>query len=162
MSAQKLVAMVGGALLAGVIAGFALAIALVRTEIQVDYDSGAIREVVSAGPITVREGKYGHAFFGSVRMPNGQTALNGAGDWHVALSFKGSRNVSPLFEAGQVLNDISKLEQLPWKDSASSLAAVKQQFLESLSKDGVHAASALVKATEQRLIGASTNQPLNN
>ena len=157
MSKRKIIAIVGGTLTIGLIVGYALAISLVRTEIQVDYDSGDIREVVSSGPITIRHGKYGHTFFGSIRMPNGQTALKGAVDWHVALSFKGNRTRSPLFDAGQVVNDISTLEQLPWMDSTSSIAVAKRQFLESLSTGGVHAASAFVRATEQRLIRASTN-----
>jgi hypothetical protein len=155
-------AWLGGALAIGTIAGFALAVSLVRTEIQVDYDSGAIRDVVSIGPVTVREGRHMHGFFGSIRMPNGRTALNDRADWHTALSFRGNAKVSPNFEAGQVLNDIVKLEQLPWRDPTGALAVVKQQFLETISKGGVQAASGVVRAAEQQVLEAWTNPPAMN
>jgi hypothetical protein len=142
----------------GMLFGFGLATLSVRIEIQVDYDSGAVREVVSLGPFRVREARQVHGFFGSIRMPNGETALTGAESWHVALFFRNNSNRSPLLEAGLVLNDISRLEQLPWNKSTPGLSAVKQQFLESLAKHGVHAASEVARASEQRILSASEDR----
>lgn len=162
MGTLKRIFWVGGLLGVGVIVGFALAALLARTEIQVDYDSGAVREVLSLGPMTVREARFGHGLFGLVRMPNGRYSLTSVEDWHVALFFRGNAKRSPLLEAGQVLNDISKLEQLPWKDSTPGLSEIKRQFLESLGKDGVHAASEVARASELRLISVTGNPTPNN
>ena len=162
MSAQKLTFWFAGTLALGVFAGFGLAITMTRTEIQVDFDSGAIREVISIGPIIAREDEIERSFFGSIRVPDGGTALTGSKNWHVGHRFTGNSKVSPLFEAGQVLNDISRLEGLPWKGSPLSLPSVKEQYLLALSTHGVESASQVAHEAEQRILDSLTNGPAKN
>jgi hypothetical protein len=62
-----------------------------RTEIWIDYDSGAECKAITIWGITVFKGNLPASPFASLRLNNGLTGLTGNPDWHLAESYRISK-----------------------------------------------------------------------
>jgi hypothetical protein len=127
----------------GLVLGYSTAMMLLRTDIEVDYDSGRCRQVTAVGPFVLRTVPYRENVFGMARSASGLPGLTGIPNWQLALRFWRGSFVSDSYAAGIVLNDITKLDQLPWSRKPSDLSPVKQQFLEALATGGPEAAHSV-------------------
>jgi hypothetical protein len=135
-------------LIVSVGSGFALAIAMFRVDILVDYDTGAECRVSSVGPFNLRSDPVDGAWFSSVVLRNGLTGLTGHPNWHIAVSFKNNSQQSPTFEAGSVLKDLGRLKDLMRDMSVEEVKSVKEGYLSTLSTGGPLGARVFVDRLE--------------
>lgn len=153
LTGHKLRVAVGVGCFAAVVfaAGFWTAVRAIRLEIQVDYDSGAQRQSLFAGPFLVRRDPYGFNYLGLVRLANGRTGITGVPQWRVGLVFYGNSRRSQGYAAGSVLASVRQLETWFLSRQPDNMGEVKERFLRALGNGGEYRAHQVVTDFEKSM-----------
>jgi hypothetical protein len=135
------------------------ALYLIQVEIQVDYDSGAERQIIFAGPFQVRTDPCGYDYLGRLSIRNGRTGLTGVPQWQVALRFHGNSRVSPNCRAGRILGSIRQLETWFLRRHPNNMGEIKERFLKTLASGGESQAQQVVMDFEKAMLAEEGQRP---
>ena len=136
----------------GMCFGVILSLGSLRVQRYVDYDSGAEKDVLKAGPYVLRQTLVQGGEFGRIVMSNGRRGLTDVAGWHLASDFAYFSKVSPTFDGSRVLNSVRQLELLLKGDPTKEEQVVKERFLRTLEMSGSEAAEDYAEQLAQERI----------
>src|SRR5580765_8444746 len=139
--------------------GFFVAIDRFRYELQVDHDSGKLRNVMAIGPFTLRVEEHPARFLGTLTLPTGGEGITGNANWKVALRFYGSSQISPSLSQGVLANQIIGLDHLLTTIPSDKAQRIKAVFLSKLNRDGEDSAISFVSSMKTEILDDLDSRP---
>lgn len=111
---------------------------------MVDYEGGAIREIVRVGPLTLHEVELPMTAFQLIPLQEG-ASLSADHDWHMAQRFSAWSQVSPSSRGGEVLSvmaDLASAVPIIGMDEASK---IKTRLIQDLRAKDPYEATETAK-----------------
>jgi hypothetical protein len=112
-----------------------------RTDLWVDYDSGATRKVITVWGVTVVDRQLPPSPFAVLRLSNGLAGLTGKPDWHLVRSFIMTKQ--DLYQSETELTLLTYISMCGWElqiRTQPEAVQLKEDFLHALSTGGPIAA----------------------
>ena len=134
----------------GVAVGLIVGSHLISFSVDIDYDSGRIRNRIAYGTTSLLEIEVRETF---ASFPIGPEANGRSGArWKKALEYRLPYRVSPYFEAGDVLQASRALGSLMPRVCPGMAAQTKTTFLRTLRDSGPGAAKAFAQSELERML----------